>query len=241
MDAIHYKVREDKQVVIKAAYVVIGVNLDGEKEVLGIWIGANESSKFWLSVLNDLKNRGVQNVLIFCVDGLNGFKEAIGATFPFAKIQRCIIHQIRSSMKYIPYKDRKAFVADLKGVYTAVNEEIAMDNLLAMKDRWGNKYPNAIKSWEDNWDNLSTFFAFPGNIRKIIYTTNVIESLNSQFRKITKTKLIFPNDDSLMKMLYLAVERVARKWTRAYSDWDLVINQLNIIFSDILYKKRTSN
>ena len=241
MDAIHYKVREDKQVVIKAAYVVIGVNLDGEKEVLGIWIGANESSKFWLSVLNDLKNRGVQNVLIFCVDGLNGFKEAIGATFPFAKIQRCIIHQIRSSMKYIPYKDRKAFVADLKGVYTAVNEEIAMDNLLAMKDRWGNKYPNAIKSWEDNWDNLSTFFAFPGNIRKIIYTTNVIESLNSQFRKITKTKLIFPNDDSLMKMLYLAVERVARKWTRAYADWDLVINQLNIIFSDILYEKRTSN
>lgn len=241
MDAIHYKVREDKQVVIKAAYVVIGVNLDGEKEVLGIWIGANESSKFWLSVLNDLKNRGVQNVLIFCVDGLNGFKEAIGATFQFAKIQRCIIHQIRSSMKYIPYKDRKAFIADLKGVYTSVNEEIAMDNLLAMKDRWGNKYPNAIKSWEDNWDNLSTFFAFPGNIRKIIYTTNVIESLNSQFRKITKTKLIFPNDDSLMKMLYLAVERVARKWTRAYSDWDLVINQLNIIFSDILYEKRTSN
>ena len=241
MDAIHYKVREDKQVVIKAAYVVIGVNLDGEKEVLGIWIGANESSKFWLSVLNDLKNRGVQNMLIFCVDGLNGFKEAIGATFPFAKIQRCIIHQIRSSMKYIPYKDRKAFIADLKGVYTSVNEEIAMDNLLAMKDKWGNKYPNAIKSWEDNWDNLSTFFAFPGNIRKIIYTTNVIESLNSQFRKITKTKLIFPNDDSLMKMLYLAVERVARKWTRAYSDWDLVINQLNIIFSDILDEKRTSN
>lgn len=235
------KLEKINKVVIKAAYVVIGINLDGEKEVLGIWIGANESSKFWLSVLNDLKNRGVQNVLIFCVDGLNGFKEAIGATFPFAKIQRCIIHQIRSSMKYIPYKDRKAFVADLKGVYTAVNEEIAMDNLLAMKDRWGNKYPNAIKSWEDNWDNLSTFFAFPGNIRKIIYTTNVIESLNSQFRKITKTKLIFPNDDSLMKMLYLAVERVARKWTRAYSDWDLVINQLNIIFSDILYEKRTSN
>ena len=136
-------------------------------------------------------------------------------------------------MKHIPYKDRKAFIADLKGVYTAVNEEIAMDNLLAMKDKWGNKYPNAIKSWEDNWDNLSTFFAFPGNIRKIIYTTNVIESLNSQFRKITKTKLIFPNDDSLMKMLYLAVERVARKWTRAYADLDLVINQLNIIFSDI--------
>ncbi|MBN1037107.1 IS256 family transposase [Clostridium botulinum] len=236
MDAIHYKVREDKQIIVKAAYVVIGVNLDGEKEVLGIWIGANESSKFWLSVLNDLKNRGVHDVLIFCVDGLNGFKEAIGATFPFAKIQRCIIHQIRSSMKYIPYKDRKAFVADLKGIYKAVNEDVAMENLISLKDKWSNKYPNAVKSWEDNWDNLSTFFAFPDNIRKIIYTTNVIESLNSQFRKVTKTKLIFPNDDSLLKMLYLAVERVAKKWTRSYSDWDLVINQLKIVFSNILDK-----
>jgi len=236
MDAIHYKVREDKQIIVKAAYVVIGVNLDGEKEVLGIWIGANESSKFWLSVLNDLKNRGVQSVLIFCVDGLNGFKEAIGATFPFAKIQRCIIHQIRSSMKYIPYKDRKAFVGDLKGIYKAINEEVAMDNLLSLKEKWSSKYPNAVKSWEDNWDNLSTFFAFPDNIRRIIYTTNVIESLNSQFRKVTKTKLIFPNDDSLLKMLYLAVERVAKKWTRNYPDWDLVINQLNIVFSDILDK-----
>lgn len=236
MDAIHYKVREDKQIIVKAAYVVIGVNLDGEKEVLGIWIGANESSKFWLSVLNDLKNRGIQDVLIFCVDGLNGFKEAIGATFPFAKIQRCIIHQIRSSMKYIPYKDRKAFVADLKGIYKAVNEDVAMDNLLSLKERWSSKYPNAVKSWEDNWDNLSTFFAFPDNIRKIIYTTNTVESLNSQFRKVTKTKLIFPNDDSLLKMLYLAVERVAKKWTRNYPDWDLVINQLNIVFSDVLTK-----
>ena len=236
MDAIHYKVRKDKQIVVKAAYVVIGVNMDGEKEVLGIWIGANESSKFWLSVLNDLKNRGVQNVLIFCVDGLNGFKEAIGATFPFARIQRCIIHQIRSSMKYIPYKDRRAFVADLKGIYKAVNEEVSMDNLLSLKEKWSSKYPNAVKSWKDNWDNLSTFFAFPDNIRKIIYTTNVIESLNSQFRKVTKTKLIFPNDDSLMKILYLAVERVAKKWTRSYAEWNLVVNQLNILFSDILEK-----
>ena len=236
MDAIHYKVREDKQIIVKAAYVVIGVNMDGEKEVLGIWIGANESSKFWLSVLNDLKNRGIQDVLIFCVDGLNGFKEAIGAAFPFAKIQRCIIHQIRSSMKYIPYKDRKAFVTDLKGIYKAVNEEVAMDNLLALKEKWSSKYPNAVKSWEDNWDNLSTFFTFSDNIRKIIYTTNTIESLNSQFRKVTKTKLIFPNDDSLLKMLYLAVEHVAKKWTRSYSDWDLVINQLKIVFSDTLSK-----
>lgn len=236
MDAIHYKVRDDKQIVVKAAYVAIGVNLDGEKEVLGIWIGANESSKFWLSVLNELKNRGVKDVLIFCVDGLKGFKEAIGASFPFAKIQRCIIHQIRSSMKYIPYKDRKAFVADLKQVYTAVNEETALNNLIEMKSVWGDKYPTAVKSWEDNWDNLSTFFAFSDNIRKIIYTTNVIESLNSQFRKVTKTKLIFPNDESLLKMLYLAVERVEKKWTRNYKDWDIVRNQLNIMFEEVLSK-----
>lgn len=236
MDAIHYKVRDDKRVIIKAAYVVIGVDLDGNKEVLGIWIGANESSKFWLSVLNDLKNRGIQDVLIFCVDGLNGFKEAIGATFPFAKIQRCIIHQIRSSMKYIPYKDKKAFIADLKTIYTAVTESEAMENLIDVKEKWVNKYPNAIKSWEDNWDNLSTFFEFSPYIRKIIYTTNVIESLNSQFRKVTKTKLIFPTDESLLKMLYLATERVHAKWTRSYANWDLVINELKIIFSDTFSK-----
>lgn len=237
MDAIHYKVREEKQIVIKAAYVVLGVNMDGEKEVLGIWIGANESSKFWLSVLNDLKNRGVKDVLIFCVDGLNGFKEAIGAAYPFAKIQRCIIHQLRASMKYVSYKDKKSFVADLKIIYNAVNEDVALDNLLKVKDRWGKKYPNAIKSWEDNWDNLVTFFAFPENIRTIMYTTNAIESLNSQFRKVTKTKLIFPNDDSLMKMLYLATERVSKKWTRVYAGWDLVANQLDILFDNILGEK----
>lgn len=236
MDAIHYKVREDKQVVVKAAYVVLGVNMDGEKEVLGIWVGANESSKFWLSVLNDLRNRGVKDVLIFCVDGLNGFKEAIGAVYPFAKIQRCIIHQLRASMKYVPYKDKKAFVADLKAIYNAVNEDAALEALLNAKEKWGKKYPNAIKSWEDNWDNLSTFFAFPEYIRKIMYTTNAIESLNSQFRKVTKTKLIFPNDESLMKMLYLATERISKRWTRVYVGWDLVISQLSILFDDVLRK-----
>ena len=236
MDAIHYKVREDKQIVVKAAYVVLGVNMDGEKDVLGIWIGANESSKFWLSVLNDLKNRGVQDVLIFCVDGLNGFKEAITAVYPFARIQRCIIHQIRSSMKYIPYKDRKEFVADLKTIYGAVNEDEALDNLLSAKEKWSHKYPNAIKGWEDNWDNLITFLAFPDYIRKIMYTTNVIESLNSQFRKVTKARKIFPNDESLLKMLYLATEKVSKKWTRAYPNWDLVISQLNILFEDLLSK-----
>lgn len=236
MDAIHYKVRQDKQIVVKAAYVVLGVNMDGQKEVLGIWVGASESSRFWLSVLNDLKNRGVQNVLVFCVDGLNGFKEAIDAVYPFAKIQRCIIHQLRASMKYISYKDRKNFAADLKTVYSAVNEDAALENLMAAKDKWDKKYPNAIKSWEDNWDNLSTLFAFPDYIRKIMYTTNAIESLNSQFRKVTKTKLIFPNDQSLMKMLYLATKKISKKWTRAYGNWDLVVNQLNILFSEVLNK-----
>jgi len=234
MDAIHYKVRDDKHIVIKAAYVVLGVNMDGEKEVLGIWVGANESSKFWLSVLNDLRNRGLQNVLLFCVDGLNGFKEAIGSVYPFAKIQRCIIHQLRASMKYIPHKDKKAFAKDLKAVYGALNEDVALENLISAKETWGSKYPNAIKSWEDNWDNLITFFEFPDYIRRIIYTTNAIESLNSQFRKVTKTKLIFPTDESLMKMLYLATEKVSKKWTRVYANWDLVISQLNILFSEVL-------
>lgn len=234
MDAIHYKVREEKQVIVKAAYVVLGVNMDGEKEVLGIWVGANESSKFWLSILNDLKNRGVQSVLVFCVDGLNGFKEAIGAAYPFAKIQRCIIHQLRASMKYIPYKDKKVFGADLKAVYSAVNEEAALDNLMYAKDKWGKKYPNAIKSWEDNWDNLITFFSFPEYIRRIMYTTNAIESLNSQFRKVTKAKLIFPNDESLLKMLYLATEKISHKWNRVYSNWDVVVSQLNILFEAVL-------
>lgn len=234
MDAIHYKVRDDKHIVIKAAYVVLGVNMDGEKEVLGIWVGANESSKFWLSVLNDLRNRGLQNVLVFCVDGLNGFKEAIGSVYPFSKIQRCIIHQLRASMKYIPHKDKKAFAKDLKAVYGALNENVALENLMSAKEIWGDKYPNAIKSWEDNWDNLITFFVFPDYIRRIMYTTNAIESLNSQFRKVTKTKLIFPSDESLMKMLYLATEKVSKKWNRVYANWDLVISQLNIIFSEIL-------
>ena len=236
MDAIHYKVREDKQIVVKADYVVLGVNMDGEKEVLGIWIGANESSKFWLSVLNDLKNRGVENVLIFCVDGLKGFKEAISAVYPFAKIQRCIVHQIRASVKYIPYKDKKAFIADLKKIYGAVNEEVATAALLDLQEKWGSKYPNAVSSWEENWDNLITFFAFPDFIRKIMYTTNVIESLNSQFRKVTKNKKIFPTDESLLKILYLATEKVSKRWTHKYPDWDLVINQLKILFSEILEK-----
>lgn len=236
LDAIHYKVRDEKQIVNKAAYVAIGVNMDGEKDVLGLWIGGNETSKFWLSVLNDLKTRGIRNVLVFCTDGLNGFAEAIAAVYPTSKIQRCIIHQIRSSMKYVASGDQKAFAKDLKTIYSSINEESALNSLLEVKQKWEKKYPSAIKSWEDHWDNLSTLFMFPSETRKIMYTTNVIESLNSQYRKVTKTKLIFPTDQSLQKMLYLATMKITQKWTTRYRGWDLVLNQLHILFSDVLKK-----
>lgn len=232
MDAIHYKIRENHQIVSKAAYVVLGINMDGYKEILGIWIGENESSKFWLGVLNELKSRGVKDVYLFCVDGLNGFREAIGAVYPKAGIQRCIIHQIRSSSKFVSYKDIKPFMADLKLVYTAVTEENALENLLAFKEKWSTKYPAAIRSWEDNWDILSTFYAYPSAIRKIIYTTNIIEGLHRQFRKVTKTKSVFPNDDALRKMLYLASSNIVKKWSLRYRDWDVVLNHLAIMFED---------
>nr|WP_021166569.1 IS256 family transposase [Sporomusa ovata]EQB28419.1 transposase [Sporomusa ovata DSM 2662] len=232
LDAIHYKIRENHQIITKAAYVVLGINLEGYKEILGIWIGENESSKFWLSVLNELKSRGVQDVYLFCVDGLNGFREAIGAAYPKAGIQRCIIYQIRASMRYVNYKHAKVFTADLKEVYTAVTEEAALEKLLSFKEKWGDKYPAAIKSWEDNWDILSTFYAYPPSIRKIIYTTNIIEGLHRQFRKVTKTKAVFPNDDSLRKMLYLASNNIVKKWTQRYRDWDMVLNHLALLFED---------
>ncbi|WP_188400490.1 IS256 family transposase [Sporomusa sp. GT1] len=232
LDAIHYKIRENHQIITKAAYVVLGVNLDGYKEILGIWIGENESSKFWLSVLNELKSRGIQDVYLFCVDGLSGFREAIGAAYPKAGIQRCIIHQIRASMRYVNYKHAKAFTADLKEVYTSVTEEAALEKLMIFKEKWGQKYPAAIKSWEDNWDILSTFYAYPPSIRKIIYTTNIIEGLHRQFRKVTKTKAVFPNDDALRKMLYLASNNIVKKWTQRYRDWDMVLNHLALLFED---------
>lgn len=229
MDAIHYKIRENHQIVSKAAYVVLGINDDGFKDILGIWVGANESSKFWLGVLNELKSRGIKKVDLFCVDGLSGFREAIGAVYPFAGIQRCIIHQIRSSAKYVSYRHIKEFTADLKLVYGALNEEAGLEKLLDFKEKWQGTYPSAVKSWEDNWDILSTFFAYPVEIRKIIYTTNIIESLHRQFRKVTKTKSIFPTDDSLRKMLYLASQNITKKWTQRYRNWDIVISQLEIM------------
>lgn len=232
MDAVHYKVREDGHIITKAAYVVLGINLEGNKEILGIWIGENESSKFWLSVLNELKSRGVKTVYLFCVDGLTGFREAIGAAFPKAQIQRCIIHQIRSSSRFVSWKDIKAFVADLKRIYGAATEDEAFAHLLEFKETWGKKYPSGVKSWEDNWDILSTFFTYPPEVRRIIYTTNAIEGLHRQFRKVTKTKGSFPNDQSLMKMLFLASQNISKKWTIRYRNWDLVLASLDILWGE---------
>ena len=230
MDAIHYKVREDSQIKSKAAYVVLGINLDGYKEILGIWIGENESSKFWLGVLNELKNRGLEDVLVFSVDGLTGLSEAIKAVYPRSEIQRCVIHQLRISFKYVSYKDLRAFSKDFKSVYSAVSEEVALEHLTALEDKWGKKYPFAFKSWHSNWDILSPFFKYPVEIRKIMYTINIIEGLHRQYRKVTKTKSIFPSDQSLEKMLYLTSQNIMKKWTQRYRNWDLVLNQLMIFF-----------
>jgi putative transposase len=232
MDAIHYKVKENHQYQTKAAYVVLGIDMDGRKDILGVWIGEHESSKFWLSVLNDLKSRGVLDVYLFCVDGLKGFQEAISAVYPQAQIQRCIIHQIRSSTRYVSYKDIKSLMKDLKLVYQAVTEEEALENLSRFKEKWEKSYPSCVKSWEDNWEILSTFYAYPAEIRKIIYTTNIIEGLNRQFRRITKNKPSFTNDDSLRKMLYLASKKIVEHWTCRCRNWDKVLNQLNILFAN---------
>ena len=230
MDAIHYKVKEDHQYITKAAYVVLGIRMDGHKDILGVWIGENESAKFWLSVMNDLKNRGIRDVYVFCVDGLAGFREAIGAAFPKSQIQRCIVHQIRSSTKYVNWKDMKEVMADLKKIDGAINEDEAMQGMVEFQDIWAKNYPSCVRSWEENWDILSTFFAYPAEVRKIIYTTNIIEGLNRQFRKITKNKPSFTNDDSLRKMLYLASQNIVNHWTVVCRNWDMVSNQLRILF-----------
>jgi transposase-like protein len=232
LDAIHYKVKEDHQYIKKAAYVVLGINMEGRKDILGVWIGENESSKFWLSVLNDLKSRGIQDVYLFCVDGLKGFSEAIEAVYPKAQVQRCIIHQIRSSTRFVSYKDIKALMADLKLIYKAVTENEALNKLEAFKAKWDKQYPSCIKSWEENWDVLITFFAYPTEVRKIIYTTNIIEGLNRQFRQITKCKTGFINDDSLRRMLYLASKRIVEHWTARCQNWDRVLSHLDVMFAD---------
>ena len=234
MDCIHYKVREDGRILSRTAYVVLGVTVDGYKEILSITVGANENSKFWLGMLNDLKNRGIKDVLFFCVDGLPGFKEAIQAVYPKAQIQRCVIHMLRNSFQYVNYKDLKKFSSDFKAVYNAPMEEAALAELERVKETWGKKYPYAISNWENNWEDVSSFFQFSDDIRRIMYTTNIIEGLNRQYRKATKTKSIFPSDTALEKMLYLTSVNVVKKWTQRYRNWDQVLNQLVILFGERL-------
>lgn len=232
LDAIHYKVREEGMVVKKAVYIAIGTDLEGKKDVLGLWVGATESSKYWLGLLNSLKNRGVQDILIMSVDGLSGFSEAIAVAYPQTEVQRCIIHQIRSSTRYVSYKDAKAFTAALKPIYKAPTEESALEALSELERIWGAKYPTAIRSWREHWDELSTMFKYPEQIRRIIYTTNAIENFNRQLRKVTKTKSAFVSDDALLKQLYLVTMQVTDKWTMPIKDWGSILMHLMIYFGD---------
>lgn len=230
MDGIMIKIREDGKVINKCIYIVIGLKPDGIKEVLGFWIEKSESAAFWMSVLTDLKSRGVQDILIACTDNLKGFTQAIKAVFPEAITQLCIVHQIRNSCKFVVYKDRKEFCADLKKVYTAMNKQIALDELEKFKLKWKNKYKYAITSWEENWDNLSNYFEYPLELRKIIYTTNTIENLNRGIRKYTKTKTQFPNENAASKSIYLAIKNIEKAWTKPIINWGLILNQFLIIF-----------
>lgn len=232
LDAIHFKVKQDGQIVNKAAYMAIGIDLDGNKDVLGIWIGENESAKFWLTVLNELRNRGVQDILIISVDNLTGFSEAIQACYPDTEIQKCIVHQIRNSIRYVSYKDVKKITTALKPIYTASSESAALEELNHFEAVWGERYPLIVRSWRNNWAEISTFFKYPPEIRKIIYTTNMIESYHRQLRKVTKGKSIFPTDEALLKMLYLATQDVLRKWTGRVQNWGQILLQLSIFFPD---------
>lgn len=233
LDAIHIKLRRDGKVANTAVHIVLGVDLEGHKDLLGHWISeGTESANFWLSVLTDLHNRGVQDIFIASVDGLTGFADAIHSVFPETQVQRCIIHQIRNSLKYVAYKERKAFVKDLKTVYKAPNRESAETNLLRLKEAWSDKYTIAVRSWENNWDELSTFFDYPAEIRRLIYTTNSIEGYNRQLRKVTKNKSSFPTAQSARKLLYLANVHITKKWTKPLNNWSLILNQLAIRFED---------
>ena len=232
MDAIHYHVRSEGQIVKKAVYIAIGIDLSGRKDVLGMWVGENESAKYWATVLNSLRNRGVEDVFIACTDNLTGFANAIEAVFPKADIQNCIIHQLRNSSKYVSYKDLKALMADLKKVYAAVDEPSADEALEAFSAQWDKKYPKISASWRENWPNLSTYFKFPEELRRLIYTTNAIEGFNRQLRKVTKAKAVFPTDDSLLKMLYLAMLDITKKWTGRRQDWAVIHAQLAVYYAD---------
>jgi len=230
MDAIHYSVRKEGIVVKKAVYLAIGIDREGRKEVMGFWIGENESSKYWLNILNELKNRGVQDILIMSVDNLKGFSEAISSVFSRTEIQKCIVHQIRNSIRHISYKDVREFASELKEMYNAPTLEQAENRLDALEEKWGKKYMAVINSWRSNWNELTTYFKYDTKIRKLIYTTNPIESLNRQLRKYTKTKSLYPTDEALMKSVYLSLKEATKKWTGRISGWGEIYSQLSIYF-----------
>ena len=230
IDAIHYSVRDNGVIRKLAAYVILGINTEGKKEVLSITVGDNESSKYWLSVLNELKNRGVKDILIICADGLSGIKEAIAAAFPKTEYQRCIVHQVRNTLKYVPDKDRKAFASDLKTIYHASDEEKARMALDRVTEKWTAKYQNSMKRWYDNWDAITPIFKFSPDVRKVIYTTNAIESLNSTYRKLNRQRSVFPSDTALLKALYLATFEATKKWTMSIRNWGQVYGELSIMY-----------
>jgi transposase-like protein len=230
LDAIHYKVKDQGRYHNKAVYTVLGLNMEGKKEVLGLYLSETEGANFWLGVLTDLQNRGVDDILIASVDGLTGFPDAIASIYPDTEVQLCIVHQIRNSLRYVASKDHKAFMVDLKRVYRATNKEAAESSLDELEKTWGKKYPIVIKSWRTKWDNLSVYFKYPEPIRKVIYTTNSIEAVHRQFRKLTKTKGGFPNDNSLLKLLYLGIQNASKKWTMPIQNWSVTLSQLAIFF-----------
>jgi Transposase and inactivated derivatives len=234
LDCIVLKIRQNKQVINKAVYLALGVNLEGHKELLGMWISENEGAKFWLSVLTELQNRGVKDILIACVDGLKGFPDAINTVYPDAHIQLCIVHMVRNSMKFVPWKDYKAIAADLKSIYQSATEEDALHSLDDFAERWDDKYPQISKSWRAHWQNLNTLFNYPPDIRKAIYTTNAIESLNSVIRKATKKRKLFPTDDSARKVVYLAIQQASKKWTMPIRNWKPALNRFIIEFEERL-------
>ena len=234
LDCIVVKIRQNKQVINKAIYLALGINLEGQKELLGMWLSENEGAKFWLGVLTELQNRGVKDILIACVDGLKGFPDAINTVFPETKIQLCIVHMVRNSVKYVPWKDYKPVTADLKQIYQSATEEEALLALDQFSARWDDKYPQISKSWRNHWDNLNTLFNYPEDIRKAIYTTNAIESLNSVIRKSIKKRKLFPTDDSAKKVVYLAIQEASKKWTMPIRNWKSALNRFMIEFEDRL-------
>ncbi len=234
MDAVHYHVRSEGRIVKQAVYIALGIDMNGHKDVLGMYVGENESARFWLSIMNGLKNRGEEDILIACVDGLDGFPQAIEAVYPQTEIQQCIIHQIRNTTRFVSYKDIKRLMTDLKRVYTAPTEETAREELESFRNIWDSQYPKIYRSWSENWATLSTYFKYPEAVRHLIYTTNAIEGVNRQLRKVTKSKTIFPSDDSLLKMLYLATINITKKWTGHRQDWGQIHSQLEIYFEERL-------